>query len=120
MKRRRARPEDALRYLDLALSTPIDSARRRQLLDQALLVYSLGAYWPGATIGDRRRGGRRRHDDAELVATMQKISKVTGETRHFTLARCAVDSLAPDRKNAEEESFIRRLVRAYRKASTDI
>jgi hypothetical protein len=121
MRRRPVRPADALRYLDLALAEPLNSARRRALQDHALLVYASGKYWV-ATIGDRRRGGRRRYNDADMVTSMQKISKATGETRHFTLARHAVEGLpdGPDLKNAAFDSFLRRLVRAYRKASTDI
>ena len=69
-KRRRSRPEDALPCLDLALREPRGSARRLQRLEQALLIYALGKYWPGA----KTCRGHARIRDADAVAAMQKLS----------------------------------------------
>ena len=77
MKRRRVRPEDALRYLDLALREPSGSARRKQRLETALLVYGISK-WPQATIVERRPLSAR-ISDADAIAAMQKRSRDTGE-----------------------------------------
>ena len=115
MRRRRARPEDALRCLDLALREPLGSARRLQRLEQALLIYALGAYWPTATIGDRRRNsGRRRRDNTEMVAAMRALSKKSGELRPYSLARIALGD--QDRNSGSYKGLQRRLARAYCKA----
>lgn len=112
MRRRRARPEDALRCLDLALREPMGSARRLQRLEQALLIYALGAYWPGAKTHDRRRGHARLTDaDADAVATMQKLARDTGEQRPYTLAKIVAATLPSG--GAQASTVIRRLVRAY-------
>ena len=115
MRRRRARPEDSLRCLDLALHEPLGSARRLQRLEQALLVYMLGKYWQTATIGDRRRNsGRRRRDDTEMLAAMRAWSESSGELRPYSLARIVLG--AQDRSSGSYAGRQRRLARAYCKA----
>ena len=115
MRTRRVRPEDALRYLELALSAPLGSARRLQRLEQALLVYMLGKYWQTATIGDRRRNsGRPRRDDTEMLAAMRALSEKSGELRPYSLARIALGD--QDRSSGSYAGRQRRLARAYCKA----
>ena len=118
MRTRPVRPEDALRYLELALNAPPGSALRQRRLEHALLVYSIGKYWQTATIGDRRRNsGRHRRDNTEMVAAMRALSESSGELHHYSLARIVLGD--QDRNSPSYKGRQRQLVRDYRKASEE-